>query len=477
MIKKIFNYFSFKKNKLKYRIFIILFVTLLSIYLIYKIYKKITQKNIYVGCLYSEKGVLGKAPYDNYKMLLESFKYAVNKYNCNINIIPIYKDLGDNLENFSKWVEECVKKYNIKYFFGCWRSSERRQVLPILEKYNARLFYPLQYEGLEASKNVYYFGACLNQQLIPGLKYIFDTFYYYQDVYIIGSDYSYPKLTSEVIDNFIKNTKDIFNKKLVFTQLFPLDETDFSSFINTLFTKNPNGAIIINLINGDSYYKFIKQFYEQYNLKFKNIDKKLLTNQDEILKYLKNPKVKDIINIYDRYPSISTSLFENNVSKEYYEYINNNYFVANFSSRIIIEDIYYMTVGYKNSDSDYDFLKKYIKKNGVIGDSQYCTFLSVLFFVIVIQNCIDNKLDINNTDLFDTFKEQSIISVAGEIVVRKNNHISKNIYILSFIKNKFEIVFDSYKSVLPGPYMNLSNKILFIDNSKEVLNIEDRIYN
>ena len=70
----------------------------------------------------------------NYKILIESFKYATKKYKCNLNIIPIYKDLGDDLDNFSKWVEECVNKYNIKYFFGCWRSSERREILPILEK-------------------------------------------------------------------------------------------------------------------------------------------------------------------------------------------------------------------------------------------------------------------------------------------------------------------------------------------------------
>ena len=161
-MKKITNYLSLKKNKITYSLLLLSSFILLVLFLIYHAYKKITQKTIYVGCLYSKTGVLGEAPYDNYKILVDSFKYSMGKYDADmINIVPIYKDLGDDLENFSKWVEECVQKYNIKYFFGCWRSSERRQVLPILEKYNAMFFYPLQYEGYDTSKNIFYLCACL----------------------------------------------------------------------------------------------------------------------------------------------------------------------------------------------------------------------------------------------------------------------------------------------------------------------------
>jgi len=478
-MKKITYYLSFKKNKITYSLLLILSFILLVLLLSYHSYKKLTQKTLYVGCLYSKTGVLGEAPYYNYKILVDSFKYSVNKYDAGmLNIVPIYKDLGDDLENFSKWVEECVQKYNIKYFFGCWRSTERRQVIPILEKYNARLFYPLQYEGFEASKNIFYLGGCPNQQIIPGLQYMFDAFYFYSDVYVIGSDYSYPKITTKVIDNYIKITKKIYNKKLVSVQFLPLDETDFYSFINNVFTKSPEGAIIVNLINGNSYYTFCKQFYEMYESRFENPDKKLFTSQNYAIKHLENPNLKNILRRENRYPSISTSIVENDINKENAKYLKHNLFVWNFASKILTDPIYYVTQGYKQADVDYVFLNKYIKKqNKPIGDTQYFTFVSTLFFVKTLKKMITENIDINNTDLYDKFKEQNIFSVGGEHGMRDSNHIAKNFYVLHVNGDgEFEILFDSYKNIIPAPYIFSTDKMFSVGASDERFDITDRIY-
>ena len=478
-MKKITNYLSFKKNKITYSLLLLSSFIILVLFLIYHAYKKITQKTLYVGCLYSKTGVLGEAPYDNYKILVDSFKHSIDKYDADmINIVPIYKDLGDDLENFSKWVEECVQKYNIKYFFGCWRSSERRQVLPILEKYNARLFYPVQYEGYETSKNIFYLGACPNQQIIPGLQFMFDAYYYYSDVYIVGSDYSYSKITSHVIDNYIKLTKKIYNKKLVYAKFFPLDETDFSSFIKNVFTKSPEGAIIINIINGNSYYTFCKQFYEMYKTNFEHPKKKLFTSQSYAIKHLENPNLINIISRENRYPSISTSIVENDIKKENVKYIKHNLFVWNFASEILTDPVYYVTQGYKQSDADYIFLNKFMKKqNKPIGDTQYFTFVSTLFFVKTIKKMITQNIDINNTNFYDELKEQTIFSVGGEHVMRSSNHIAKNFYMLHVSEDgDFEILFDSYKNILPSPYIFSSDKLLSIDADSERFNIMDRLY-
>jgi len=478
MIKNIYKTLLKKYKYFSYTIYGIIFI-LIIIMVVYNIYKKLKQKTLYVGCLYSKNGVLGEAPYDNYKILIDSFKYSIDKFGADtLNIVPIYKDLGDDLENFSKWVEECVQKYNIKYFFGCWRSSERRQVLPILEKYNARLFYPLQYEGFETSKNIFYLGGCPNQQIIPGLQYMFDTFYYYSDIYIIGSDYSYSKITTKVIDNYIKLTKKTYNKKLVSAQFFPLDETDFSSFISNVFTKSPEGAIIINLINGNSYYTFCKQFYEMYKSHFETPDKKIFTSQNYAIKYLENPNLKNIIDDKNRYPTISSSIVENDIKKENVKYLKNSLFVWNFASQMLIDPIYYISQGYKESDTDYLFLNKYIKKqNKPIGDTQYFTFVSTLFFVKTLEKMITENIDINNTDLYDDFKEQTIYSVGGEHTMRPTNHIAKNFYILYINSNgEFQILFDSYKNIIPSPYIFSTDKILTISADTEKFNISDRFY-
>jgi urea transport system substrate-binding protein len=475
LIKLYNNYFG---NSIFFKLYFYLIIIVLLIlfisFIVNKIRYRIKRKNIYVGCLYSKTGVVGSASYDNYKILLESFKYAVKKYNCNIKIIPLYKDLGDNLDNFTEWVEECVKKYNIKYFFGCWRSSERIKIKPILEKYNLKLFYPLQYEGIEFSNNIYYFGACPNQQLIPGLIYMFDTFYYYNDVYVIGSDYIYPQISLLLVEKFIKNN----NKRLVYSKLYPLDQKDFSDFITILFKKSPNGAIIINLINGTSYINFSKQFYEYYYKIFPKIDKSILISQNKTIKYLTNPKLEKNINIYERYPSLSTSIVENDISKKNEQYLKGNLYAWNFSSEILINPIYYLTLGYEDADKDLIFLKKFMKnQNKPIGDTQYCSFLSVLFFVKTCKDILDNKENIYDPNIYDKYKNISINSISGFHSLIQNNHITKTIFILeSDDKGSLYIRYQGIYSIMPAPFMYLTDNILTAESTNQNINIAHRIY-
>lgn len=475
-IIKLYKSFTQKNKKFTTFLYFMIFI-LFIVTLVYNIYKKLKQKTVYVGCLYAQTGVLGNASYDNYKILLDSFKYAVKKYDVSINIIPIYKDLGDDRDNFTKWIEECVKKYNIKYFFGCWRSSERTYVIPVLQKYNLRLFYPLQYEGVESSKNVYYFGACPNQQLIPGLKLVFDAFYYYKDVYVIGSDYSYPKISLDIIKKFINNNKTEYGKKLVYSNLYPLNATDFTEFIQMLFDKSPNGAIIINLINGNSYYAFSKQFYEMYYKHFPNVDKSLTTNQNELIKYLSNPKLKEILKFSERYPSISTSIVENDIQKESFKYLDGNLYMCNFSNELITDPVYYINYGYIDSDKDLFFLKNFYKKQGrPVGDTQYCSFISVLFFIKTIKNIIENGGNIYDPSVYDKFKKVSVTSLAGEHALMENNHITKTFFVLFFSDGKMTIHYQSLKHILPGP-MNVftDKKILLTNATYETINISDKL--
>jgi ABC-type branched-subunit amino acid transport system substrate-binding protein len=481
-MNKIINFLYKKITKDKITLFIIftiiiiLFITFIS-YIVIRIIKRIKRKNIYVGCLYSEFGLLQEASIDNYKILIESFNYAIKENNCNIKIIPIYKNLKDNLSEFPKWVEECVKKYNIKYFFGCWRSSERESIKSILKKYNLKLFYPLQYEGSEALKNIYYFGSCPNQQIIPGLKYFFDTFYYYNDIYIIGSDYSYPQISIIMIKNYIeKFHKD---KKIIFSKLYSLEETDFSEFIEILFKKSPNGAIIINLINGKSYYSYSKQIYEYYNKVFGNINESIFNSQIKVINYLKNPSLEINIKLNQRYPSITTSIVENDLIKNDIKYIYGNYFAFNFSNEVIINPIYHLTEGYENADKDLKFLKNFIKKqNKPIGDAQYSTFLSALFFIKTLKIILDKKENIYDPDIYDKYKKITFNSVTGNHSFLENNHITKNFFVLqSNTDGIFNIKYQSFINIEPMPFIFLADKIFDTDSNKQNIYLSNRIYN
>lgn len=479
MIKKIYKTFLKKHNLFSYTLYGLIFILILIIviYNIYNIYRKIKQKKIYVGCLYSETGVIGKASYDNYKILLDSFNYLEETRDCPINIIPIYKDLGDDLDNITKWIEECVKKYNIKYFFGCWRSSERRHILPLLKKYNLRLFYPLQYEGAEASKYVYYFGASPNQQIIPGLKYVFDQYYYYNDVYIVGSDYSYSTILIPQIKHFIEVHESTYHKKLIDSKLFSLTETDFSSFIKRIFNKSPNGAIIINLINGKSYYDFSKQFYDMYHETFPSNANILSGEQEDILKFFSDKKIKNVLKCAERYPSISTSVVENDIPLDYRKYIQGNLYVWNFSNHALTDKTYYITAGDDEADRDFDFLTNFYKKqNRPVGDTQYCSFLSALFFINTIKKIIENGGDIYDPDAYDKFRKITLTSVAGEHVFFDNNHITKIFHILRVTNGTMIIQYQGFKSIIPAPVAGLTyEKIVSVSSNPVGLGISDRV--
>lgn len=463
-----------------FTIFMTFIIFFLILFISKKILNRLNRKSIYVGCLYSQTGVLGRDPYHNYDMLVKSFEYSIKKYKCNLEIIPIYTDLGDNLDNFSIWVEKCVKKYNMKYFFGCWRSSERKQVIPILKKYNLRLFYPLQYEGFECSKNIYYLGASPNQQIIPSIKFMFDTYYYYQDVYVIGSSYIYSEISLLLIKKFIEDKNNINkynNKKLVYYKLYPFDTTDFSEFIVTLFKKSPKGAIIFNLINGKSYFEFSKQLSESYQTNFPNIDKKILSNNQQLLNILDKP-INNIVHITNQYPSISFSITENSIPKEYLKYLIGNFYSWNFVNEILVDPVYQIYDGDESQNMDLEFLQKYnIKSNELISDPQYCSFLSAQFFVKTCKELMDAGLDIYNPDNYDNHKKQTITSVSGEHYMNSNNHISKN-YLVLFLgdSGKYNIQYQNIVTIDPDPFMGMTDKLFSCNAQDETLQISDRLY-
>jgi len=460
MIKYILNNNYFK-----------LFISIVIIILLYiisnQIYKLLNRKRIYVGCLYSKTGVIGESSNKNYKILLESFKYSIKKYDCNIEIIPIYTSLGDNLNQFSRWVEECVNKYNIKYFFGCWRSSERKQLIPILKKYNVRLFYPLEYEGYESCENIYYFGATPNQYLIPGLKYMFDTYHFYNDVYVVGLDNSSSRILLRIINDLIghKYNKEKFNKNLSYFKLYPLGTSNFSDFFTTMFKKNPKGAILINILEGESFFDFYKQFYTIYQKYFPNISKNLLCNNTELIQYLDKNINNEKIHITNRYPSIYFSNYDKKFYIKNKEYIELIFSSSNFSNNIIDDDVYRIYNGDYGEETDFKFLSNY-KKNSdnYITEPEYCTFISTQFFVKTIKQILDKRLNIHDTNIYDKNKKQVVTSIAGSHNMFSNNHISCH-----FIMNIFDtdtnlkIQYQSFNDIDPDPFMGLYDKI-FTDN-------------
>ncbi|MGK0497810.1 transporter substrate-binding protein, partial [Neptuniibacter pectenicola] len=113
-------------------------------------------------------------------------------------------DPASNWPLFAEKTRELLTKENVDVIFGCWTSVSRKSALPVLEELNGLMFYPVQYEGEESSKNVFYTGAAPNQQAIPAVDYLANDLGVERWV-LAGTDYVYPRTTNKILEAYLKS--------------------------------------------------------------------------------------------------------------------------------------------------------------------------------------------------------------------------------------------------------------------------------
>ena len=216
-----------------------------------QIYNQLNDnQNIYVGLIHSLTGVMAdsETPVRNAILLAIG---CINNIN-NTKIVPIQKDCASEPELFAKYAEELITKYSVKALFGCWTSSSRKAVLPVLEKYNIPLFYPVQYEGCEKSPFVFYLGATSNQQIIPAVDWL--VLKNRSNFYLLGSDYVFPRKANTII----KKQLEHLNCKTVAEQYVDLDyDGNFSEIIADIVSKQPD--TLLNTLNGSENVTFFQE--------------------------------------------------------------------------------------------------------------------------------------------------------------------------------------------------------------------------
>ena len=136
--------------------------------------------------------------------------------------------------------------------FGGWTSSSRKAMLPVFEDNNALLYYPVQYEGLEASPNIFYTGATTNQQIVPALDYLKEQGV--TSLYLVGSDYVFPQTANRIIKAYAAaNGMEILGEDYT-----PLGSTDFSTIVNKV--RSSGADAVFNTLNGDSNVAFFREY-------------------------------------------------------------------------------------------------------------------------------------------------------------------------------------------------------------------------
>jgi len=163
---------------------------------------------------------------------------------------------------FAEKARELIEKDKVAAVFGCWTSVSRKSVLPVFEELNGLLFYPVQYEGEESSKNVFYTGAAPNQQAIPAVDYLMNDVGVKRWV-LAGTDYVYPRTTNKILEAYLK-AKGVAEEDIMINYT-PFGHSDWQSIVADIkkFGSEGKKTAVVSTINGDANVPFYKELGNQ----------------------------------------------------------------------------------------------------------------------------------------------------------------------------------------------------------------------
>ncbi|MFQ5781902.1 MAG: urea ABC transporter substrate-binding protein [Nitrosopumilus sp.] len=207
---------------------------------------------IKIGILHSLSGTMSSSE----SPVVDATILAINQINDRGGILDrkvdyVIADGKSDWQTFANEAERLIVEEEVDVIFGGWTSASRKTMKPVFEEYNHLLFYPVQYEGLEQSKNIIYTGAAPNQQAIPAVDWAFENIG--TNFYLVGSDYVFPRSVNEIIKFRISE----LGGTVVGEKYRILGDTNFKEIVSDIQNKKPD--VIINTINGDSNIAFFKE--------------------------------------------------------------------------------------------------------------------------------------------------------------------------------------------------------------------------
>jgi urea transport system substrate-binding protein len=220
---------------------------------------------IKVGVLHSLSGTMAISE----TVLKDTVLMAIDEINAKGGLLgkklePVVVDPASNWPLFAEKAKQLISQDKVAVVFGCWTSVSRKSVLPVFEQTNSLLFYPVQYEGEELSKNVFYTGAAPNQQAIPAVEYLMS-----KDgggakrFVLLGTDYVYPRTTNKILRSFL-HSKGIADADIM-EDYTPFGHADYQSIIAKIkkFAAEGKKTAVVSTINGDSNVPFYKELGNQ----------------------------------------------------------------------------------------------------------------------------------------------------------------------------------------------------------------------
>ncbi|MFC5406596.1 urea ABC transporter substrate-binding protein [Cohnella soli] len=166
-------------------------------------------------------------------------------------IKPVVEDGASDWPTFAEKARKLISEDKVAAVFGGWTSASRKAMLPVFEELNGLLWYPVQYEGLESSPNIFYTGATTNQQIVPSVDYLLEQGK--KKFFLLGSDYVFPRTANKII----KAQLAAKGGETVAEEYTPLGHTDYTTIIAKIKEAKPD--VVYNTLNGDSNVAFFKQ--------------------------------------------------------------------------------------------------------------------------------------------------------------------------------------------------------------------------
>jgi len=221
------------------------------------------DETIKVGVLHSLSGTMAISETtlkDTVLMLVEEQNKKGGLLGKQLEAVVV--DPASDWPLFAEKARELLTKDKVAAVFGCWTSVSRKSVLPVFEELNGLLFYPVQYEGEESSKNVFYTGAAPNQQAIPAVDYLRDELGVERWV-LAGTDYVYPRTTNKILEAYLKQNG--VAEEDIMIDYTPFGHSDWQSIVARIkrFGSEGKKTAVVSTINGDANVPFYKELGNQ----------------------------------------------------------------------------------------------------------------------------------------------------------------------------------------------------------------------
>jgi len=221
------------------------------------------EDTIKIGILHSLSGTMAISE----TTLKDTMLYLIDEQNNKGGVLgkkleAVVVDPASNWPLFAEKARELITKDKVVATFGCWTSVSRKSVLPVFEELNSILFYPVQYEGEESSKNIFYTGAAPNQQAIPAVDYLMENEKVQRWV-LAGTDYVYPRTTNKILEAYLKS-KGVKAEDIMINYT-PFGPSDWQTIVADIkkFGSAGKKTAVVSTINGDANVPFYKELGNQ----------------------------------------------------------------------------------------------------------------------------------------------------------------------------------------------------------------------